>query len=153
MPEKRTAVVLPLEEIKPYPNNPRNNDHAIEAVVESMKQCGVVAPIIIDENHVILAGHTRLRALEQLGYEEAECIEVSGLSEEQKRKFRILDNKTAEIAEWDEDLLNGELEYLNLENFRWFDEPVQIEASGNPSGVEDDGEIRCPRCGALIEKE
>ena len=56
-----------LKEIHPYPNNPRKNDDAVAAVVESIKQCGYVAPIIVDENYVILAGHTRYKALKSMG--------------------------------------------------------------------------------------
>lgn len=56
-----------LGEIRPYKNNPRNNENAVEAVAESIKQCGYIAPIIVDENFIILAGHTRYKALKQLG--------------------------------------------------------------------------------------
>ena len=151
MEVKRKAVTLSLDEIVPYENNPRLNDRAVEAVVVSMEQVGVVAPIIVDENHVILAGHTRLRALQEMGRTEADCVVITGLDEDQKRKYRILDNKTGELAEWDDELLEGELEYLNLDNFRWFDEPVPIESTGPKLVEEESSEIRCPRCGALVE--
>lgn len=75
-----------LTDITPYGNNPRKNEKAAEAVKESIKQCGYIAPIILDENGVILAGHTRYKALQQLGRDEAECIIKEGLTEEQKRK-------------------------------------------------------------------
>lgn len=84
--------------ITPYNNNPRKNDCAIDAVAESISQCGYVAPIIVDENLVVLAGHTRLKALKKLGYTETQVIIRDGLSEEQKRKYRLLDNKTAELS-------------------------------------------------------
>lgn len=103
-----------LTEIKPYPNNPRKNDQAVEAVSESIQQCGYVAPIIVDENNVILAGHTRYKALKRLGYTEADVVVKAGLSEEQKRKYRLLDNKTNELAEWDYDLLADELDGLDF---------------------------------------
>ena len=99
-----------LSEIKPYPNNPRNNDDAVESVAESIRQCGYIAPIIVDEDMVVLAGHTRLRALKKLGYKEVEIKVIEGLTEEQKRKYRLLDNKTNEFAEWDIDKLTEELE-------------------------------------------
>lgn len=92
---------LGLWDIRPYENNPRNNDNAVEAVAESIRQCTYVQPIIVDERHVILAGHTRYKALQLLGYDSCECLIVEGLTEEQKRKFRYLDNKTGEAAEWD----------------------------------------------------
>lgn len=92
---------LKTAELKPYKNNPRKNDAAVPAVIESIKQCGYIAPIIVDENYEILAGHTRLKALQQIGIEDVECIVRAGLTEEQKKKYRILDNKTNEFAEWD----------------------------------------------------
>lgn len=106
--------LLPISDIYPYENNPRRNDAAVEAVAESIRQCGYIAPIIIDENNVILAGHTRYKALKLLGKEQAEVIIKAGLSEEQKRKYRLLDNKTAEIAEWDFERLVAELDDLDF---------------------------------------
>lgn len=107
---------IKLSEIKPYERNARKNDDAVEYVVKSIEQCEYVAPIILDENNVILAGHTRYKALKKLGYTEAECVIKEGLSEEQKKKYRLLDNKTAEFAEWDFDLLKDELEGLDFED-------------------------------------
>ena len=112
--ELRTAK---LKDIKPYPNNPRINDDAVGAVAESIKQCGYVSPIVVDENMVILAGHTRYKALKKLGYKECPYIFADDLNEEQKRKFRLLDNKTSEFAMWDEELLEIELDGLDFEGF------------------------------------
>lgn len=120
---------IKLSEIKPYLNNPRKNDQAVDAVAESIQQCGYVAPIIVDENNVILAGHTRYKALKRLGYTEADVVVKTGLSEEQKRKYRLLDNNTNELADWDYDLLAGELDGLDFGdldlnwglNNDWFD--------------------------------
>jgi DNA modification methylase len=106
-----------LSKIKPYKNNPRKNDGAVPAVAESIKQCGYCAPIIVDEDGVILAGHTRLKALKKLGWKEAEVVVRDGLTEEQKKKYRLLDNKTGEAAEWDFDILNTELEGMDFEGF------------------------------------
>lgn len=105
---------IKLSEIKPYEKNARRNDEAVEYVTKSIEQCEYVAPIILDENNVILAGHTRYKALKKLGYKEAECVIKEGLTEEQKKKYRLLDNKTAEYAEWDFDLLENELADLNF---------------------------------------
>lgn len=130
-----------LSEIKPYPNNPRKNDQAVEAVAESIRQCGYVAPIIVDEDNVILAGHTRYKALKQLCYTEAEVVVKAGLSEEQKRKYRLLDNKTNELADWDFDLLADELDGLDFGDIQldW-----GVDDDEEKEVVEDDYEVEVP---------
>lgn len=108
---------LKLTEIKPYGKNPRKNDGAVDAVAESIKQCGYCSPIVVDENYEVLAGHTRLKALKKLGRKECEVVVKEGLTEEQKQKYRILDNKTGEFAEWDLDVLQEQLKDLDFEGF------------------------------------
>jgi len=103
---------LKLTELKPYENNPRFNDQAVEAVANSIKEFGFINPIVIDKNNVVVAGHTRLKAAERLGLEKAPTIMVDNLSEEQINAFRIADNKVAELAEWDEGLLWKELQKI-----------------------------------------
>ena len=139
-------IKLKIDEVIPYENNPRNNDEAVAYVVESIKQCGYCSPIIIDEDNVILCGHTRLKALKQLGYKEVECVRKSGMTDEQKKKYRILDNKTAEVAEWNFDLLEEELKDLDFGDFDFgFDdmpelsEPVEITEDEVPE-VDDKSE-------------
>ena len=107
-------IKLSLDKIKPYEKNPRKNDMAVEAVMKSIEQCSYVAPIIVDENYVILAGHTRYKALKRLNCAEVEVVVKAGLTDEQKRKYRLLDNKTNELAEWDFDLLPDELDGLDF---------------------------------------
>ena len=107
-------IIKKLKDIHPYPNNPRKNDGAVDAVAESIRQCGYVAPIIVDEDGIILAGHTRYKALKKLGHTDAEVIVKEGLTEGQKRKYRLLDNKTNELADWDFDLLADELDGLDF---------------------------------------
>lgn len=106
-----------IADIIPYENNPRKNDEAVDAVAESIRQCGYCAPIVVDENMVILAGHTRLKALKKLGKDEAEVVIKDGLTEEQKKKYRLLDNKTNEFAEWDFDKLQFEAADLDFGDF------------------------------------
>ena len=108
---------VPMSAVKPYERNPRKNDDAVDAVAESIRQCTYVAPIIVDENNVILAGHTRWKALQKLGRTTVQVCIADSLTEEQKRKYRILDNKTGEIAEWDDDILRVELEGLDFDGF------------------------------------
>lgn len=114
---QKTFQTLKLDEIIPYENNPRINDEAVADVVASIEQCENLDPIEIDENNVILSGHTRLKALYELGYEETEVVRYTGLTEEQKRKYRILANKTAEKASWDFGKLEIELDGLDFKGF------------------------------------
>ena len=106
-----------LEDIHPYENNPRLNDEAVNDVAESIRQTGNLDPIELDEDGVILSGHTRLKALQKLKYTETEVIVYEGLTDEQKRKYRLLANKTNEIATWDIERLQEELENLDFEGY------------------------------------
>ena len=129
-------ITLPLAAIVPYDHNPRLNDQAVPAVMESIRQCTYINNIVVDEGNIILAGHTRMKALERLGYTEVEVCRVSGLTDEQKRKYRLLDNKTGEIAEWDFDLLAAEMDGLDFEGFDFgFDQAGETDM---PDIVEDD---------------
>ena len=101
-----------LKDIRPYEKNPRNNDAAVDKVVNSIKEFGFKSPIIIDKNGVIVAGHTRYKASQKLGLKEVPCIEANDLTENQIKAYRLADNKTAEFAEWDFSLLDDELDDL-----------------------------------------
>lgn len=107
---------LKIKDIHPYERNARKNDQAVDAVAKSIEQCSYVAPIVVDENHVILAGHTRWKAMKKLGRNECECIVKEGLAEDQKKKYRLLDNKTNELADWDFELLEEELRDIDFGN-------------------------------------
>lgn len=104
-----------VDELIPYDNNARINDNAVEAVAKSIKEFGMKNPIIIDKNNTIIAGHTRLKALKSLGMNTAPCIIADDLTEEQIKAFRIADNSTAQIADWDYEKLRQELESINYD--------------------------------------
>lgn len=108
-------VMMNIDEIIPYENNPRKNDDAVEAVANSIKNFGFKSPIVVDANKVIVNGHTRLKASKLLGLTMVPVIIASDLTEEQCRALRLADNKTAEIASWDKKLLIQELESIDWE--------------------------------------
>jgi len=108
---------LKISEIKPYEKNPRKNERAVEIVARSIKEFGFKVPIILDKNNVIIAGHTRLKAAEKLKLVEVPCIRAEELTEEQAKAFRLMDNKSAEYAYWNIDLLKEELTGLRDINF------------------------------------
>ena len=111
---KKELITVPLATLVPYAKNARKNDATVPELVEDIKQVGYISPIIVDENNEVLAGHTRLKALQALGRKEAEVLRVTGLQAEQKRKFRLYDNKVGEKSEWDFDLLAEEIGDLDF---------------------------------------
>ena len=131
-------INMKLSEIHPYEKNPRFNDGAVEAVANSIKEFGFQQPIVVDKDLVVVVGHTRLKAAEQLGltkdlvvvvgHTRLKAAEQLGLTEvpvviaenltpEQVQAYRIADNKTGEIAEWNYDLLPIELRDLQEKDF------------------------------------
>lgn len=107
-----TIKEVKIGDLKEYGNNPRINDGAVEAVANSIKNFGFKVPIIIDKENVIVAGHTRKKAAEKLGLETVPCVVADDLTPEQVKAFRVADNKTAELADWDFDKLETELAEL-----------------------------------------
>lgn len=103
---------LQIDSLREYEHNPRQNEQAVEAVAESIKQFGFRVPVVVDKNRTIIAGHTRVKAAAQLGLDAVPCIVAEDLSPEQVKAFRLADNKTGELAEWDWDLLEQELAEL-----------------------------------------
>lgn len=124
-------------DLKPYENNPRNNDGAVDAVANSIREFGFKVPIVVDKNNVIVAGHSRARAAEKLGLEFVPCIIADDLTEEQIKAFRLADNKTGELATWDFDKLNNELNGIDLNmnqfGFEEIEEPLFEELDGDES--------------------
>ena len=106
---KQQMIYLPIKDIKPYENNPRKNDKAVDYVVASLEAFGPQAPIIVDRDYVIIAGHTRWKAAKKLGYTDFPCVIAESLTDEQVMAYRLADNKTGEFADWDEAKLDEEL--------------------------------------------
>lgn len=100
---------ISIADITPYERNPRNIEQSIPLVAESIKEFGFKNPIIIDKEHVIICGHSRFYAAKELGMDKVPCI-VSDLPAEKAMAFRIADNKTSELATWDFEKLEQELE-------------------------------------------
>ena len=150
-------VRVRLDELRPYQNNPRYNDESVEVVEESIDQVGYITPILVDEENTILAGETRWRALNNLGEEEIEVIRLRGLSEAKKRKFRLLDNKTAELADWDLSKLIKELDDLDFGDFDFWSK--ELEKMGDKLLGEEEKPKRknkpviCPRCGKVVNQD
>ena len=141
-----------VEELTPYENNPRKNDGAVDAVAASIREFGFKVPIIIDKAGVIVAGHTRLKAAKKLGLQNVPCIIADDLTDEQIQAFRLADNKTAELADWDFDMLSVELSDLDdidMSEFGFdmsaFEEPEEV--------VEDDYDYDQPVESRVKEKE
>lgn len=108
---------LSISQLHEYDNNPRNNDRAVDAVAESIREFGFKVPIVIDGDNVIVCGHTRVKAAQKLGMETVPCIIADDLTPEQIKAFRLADNKTGEFATWDFNALDKELAELSLNGF------------------------------------
>lgn len=115
---QKELLKLPVEDLVPYENNPRViSPEAVNACAESMRQCTALDPIEVDENNVILSGHTRRLALMQLHVNTADVVRYTGLTEEQKQKYRLLANKTGEMTGWDFSKLEQELLEVDFGDF------------------------------------
>ncbi len=106
-----------LASITPYENNPRLNDGAVAAVAASIKEFGFRQPIVVDEHGVIVVGHTRYKAAVQLGLEKVPVHVATGLSPAQIKAYRIADNQTATLSQWNQELLSLELAELQGMDF------------------------------------
>jgi len=109
------AEYIPIDDLKPAPDNPRINEHVVERVAKSIKSYGFAAPIVAQMDGTILAGHTRWKAAKSLDMDVVPCryMDITG---EKAKLYRIADNKLGELAEWDLDMLGKELEELS-ENY------------------------------------
>ena len=128
---------MSIQEIVPYENNARFNDGAVGYVKNSIKEFGFQQPIVVDKDNVIIAGHTRYKAARELGMKTVPTIVADNLTEEQVKAYRLADNKTGEIAEWDFDKLFEEIsgiEEIDMSDFgfdlNFDDEEEEPDLSG-----------------------
>ena len=97
---------VPIKDITPYEKNPRRNDDSVDAVANSIKAFGFRAPIIVDKDKVIIAGHTRWKAAKKLRLKTVPVIIAEDMTEEQAQAYRIADNSAGSGSEWDFELLS-----------------------------------------------
>ena len=136
--DKLKIEYVDINSIKPYKKNPRKNENAIPYVMESIKQFGFKNPVILDKDNVIVAGHTRIESAKRLGITEIPCIYADDLTDEQIKAFRLADNKIAEIAEWDIDLLDTELDDILNIDMSDFGFDLDFENEFNEEDLEDE---------------
>lgn len=152
-------TLMALTDITPYENNPRNNEEAVEKVANSIKEFGFNQPIVVDKDNVIIVGHTRYLAAQELGLTEAPVIVAGNLSDEQAQAYRLADNKTGELAGWDFEKLALELEQIediNMSDFG-FVEGSDLDIndddflSDNQIKEKEPKKVTCPHCGQEFE--
>lgn len=156
---RNKVVLMALNDIKPYENNPRNNEETVEKVANSIKKFGFNQPIVVDKDNVIIVGHTRYLAAQELGLTEVPVIVAENLSEEQARAYRLADNKTGELAGWNFEKLALELEQIediDMGEFG-FIEGSDLDItdddflSDNQIKEKEPKKVTCPHCGQEFE--
>ena len=146
-----------LDEIRPYENNPRKNEQAVEAVKNSIREFGFKQPIVVDHDGVIIVGHTRYKAAQELGMETVPVLVATDLSDEQATAYRLADNKTNELAGWDFTGLAMELSGIDMDMSMFgfteaFDDAVLDDLFKEaPEKEKEPKKVRCPHCGEWFE--
>ncbi len=160
---KKELHDVPISDLTPYERNPRKNDKAVKKVAASLERFGLVKnSVVVDENMVLITGHTTLKAMRSLGWKTCPAVtQVFGLTEEEKVAYRIADNRLGEEAEWDLDLLAEDLASLEEIGFdvelTGFDNLPALTEDGAATPLDLDGpapgrkdEVKiyhCPKCG------
>lgn len=136
----KEITYIPIKYLIPYENNARtHSDEQIDKLKNSLKEFGFINPVIIDENNMILVGHGRVMAGKELGIFEVPCIRINHLSEDKKRAYILADNKLSDMAGWDLELLNIELESIELDmSLFGFDELELVEIEEDIEIIEDE---------------
>ena len=150
-----------LSEIKPYKKNAKKHDETqIKNVMQSIKEFGLVQPIVVDRTNTIIIGHCRYEAMKRLGYDELQedWVKVVDLSEEEAEKLRLLDNKLNE-SEWDFEMLKDLVPSIDFSDFEIdFNLPEEVEDinlddffEDAPPKEKEPKKIQCPHCGEWFE--
>lgn len=152
----------PIDSLVPYANNARtHSDEQVAQIAASIREFGWTNPVLVDGDNGIIAGHGRVLAARKLGYSDVPCIELAHLTDTQKRAYVLADNRLAEAASWDNDLLALELGGLNDEGFDLgvigfgedeIDRLLSLDDSGGESGPSGDEEYR-PTMEVAVECE
>lgn len=151
-------VYKKVDDLIPYENNPRRNENAVDAVAESIRQFGWQVPVVVDKDNVIAAGHTRILAAKRLGIKEVPCVVAEDLTEEQIRAFRLVDNRSGELAMWDFDRLREEFEgidKIDLSEFGFLVKQISEAKPDTKTAAEEAAkmhEVICPRCGKVVSE-
>lgn len=170
------VIDMNIEDLIPYDNNPRYNDDAVETVKKSIKDFGFQQPIVVDKDNVIIVGHTRYKAAEQLGLKTVPVVIAANLTPEQIKAYRLVDNKSGEIADWDYEKLDAEIQELMNMDFDLSDYELLTMNNSNDDILDSEEElsdedmneffephnpenntpakkklITCPHCGEAIE--
>lgn len=143
MDERLKVEYVGIDTIKPYKRNPRKNDAAVDAVAASIREFGFQQPIVCDMDGVIIVGHTRLKAAKKLGLKTVPVV-YADLPEDKVKAYRLADNKTGELAEWDMELLDLELGEIELD-MSAFGFELDGEEEEPAEAVEDDYDPEPPK--------
>lgn len=130
---------ISISKITPYNRNPRDNDKAVEAVANSIEEFGFQQPIVVDKDMVIIVGHTRYKAAQELGLQTVPVVIASDLNEEQVKAYRLADNRTNELATWNEAMLIeeiGQIEDIDMTLFGFGD--IDIDGGESLDEVTED---------------
>ncbi len=148
--------LIDIDKLIPYANNARiHSDEQIKKLQASIREFGFVNPVLIDKEYGIIAGHGRVEAAKREGITKVPCVWVEHLTEAQKKAYILADNKLAELAGWDMDIVYGELDDLEAIDFdislTGF-EPIDIDLSMFDKDDSDTGNsnkqtLQCPKCG------
>lgn len=159
--EKLKIEYIAIDKITPYENNARKHSEPdVAAIKNSIEQFGMNDPIAVwGEKNIIVEGHGRLMAMQELGETEAPCIRLDRLTDEERRAYALAHNKTAELSTWDFEKLEKELAELSDIDMSMvgFDIDVHDEVNIDDFFTESEPKakepktMKCPHCGEIFE--